>query len=315
MNIRVAAAVLKQALSLMQSMPTKTEIPALPNLEEYKVSVAKYFSPSSELKELPKERRLGARIKVGDHVKSKVWRDVKGNYPWLEVKGIYFAEWMGEPIREIEVTDGIQTNRVFEDTLIDFEESEKFATQQEPQTKRAPKMTLIQKVRIPEKVVPVEPVHEHIASTGIGCVQCSRDHISTVTAVLNEAMRFAREGGIEHPEVQRRIELAIDELNVMERIDAAPDALLKLPPKEKAIMDEFLPKARRIRQRLGEVKSVAELEQIAADSHAIRMELRVKKSGLSEQMISKVKSLAQEVNEGKITKEEAISRLRDMQNE
>src|SRR3990167_7169270 len=52
-------------------------------------------------------------------------------------------------------------------------------------------------------------------TNGVTVHNCSRDHWSTVVASLNEAMRFARSDGINHPEVQRRIELASDELNIM----------------------------------------------------------------------------------------------------
>lgn len=150
------------------------------------------------------------------------------------------------------------------------------------------------------------------APSGTGCVPCSADHLSTIVASLNEAMRFARGGGgIEHPEVQRRIELAIDEANALERLDAAPDALLKLPPNEKAIMDEMLPKLRKIRQRLGEVTSVEELEQIAAEAHTVRMDFKMRHSGINPKMLERVKSLAQDINDKKITKEQAISKLKE----
>ncbi len=62
-----------------------------------------------------------SRYKVGDRVKSKVWTDARGGHPWLTVTGIYTAEWMGLPKQELEVTDGLQTNRIFEDTIIGHE--------------------------------------------------------------------------------------------------------------------------------------------------------------------------------------------------
>ena len=51
-----------------------------------------------------------------------------------------------------------------------------------------------------------------------GCLDCSRSHLSAVSGSLAEALRFARKDGVEHPEVQRRISLAEDELTMMERI-------------------------------------------------------------------------------------------------
>lgn len=62
-----------------------------------------------------------SKYRIGDRIQSRVWSDVRGGHPWLTVKGVYSAKWMGKPIVELEVTDGIQTNRVFADTVIALE--------------------------------------------------------------------------------------------------------------------------------------------------------------------------------------------------
>ena len=58
-------------------------------------------------------------IRPGDLVKSRAW--MEGNsYPWLTVLGgPYKTSWMGQPVYEYKVTNGITENNVFEDTIID----------------------------------------------------------------------------------------------------------------------------------------------------------------------------------------------------
>ncbi len=100
------------------------------------------------------------------------------------------------------------------------------------------------------------------------CLSCSRSHLSTVSGALGESLRFAREGGIADPEVQRRLMLAEDEINVMERIDLSADALAKATPEGRQVAREYLPKIQAVRQRLGAITSVKELEQTAAEEGA-----------------------------------------------
>ncbi|GAI99896.1 unnamed protein product, partial [marine sediment metagenome] len=69
--------------------------------------------------------------------------------------------------------------------------------------------------------------------SGTACISCCRDHLSTSSSALSEGMRFARDKGIRNPEALRRIRIAFDELNAMERIDLAPDETVKLKGAEK----------------------------------------------------------------------------------
>ncbi len=105
---------------------------------------------------------------------------------------------------------------------------------------------------------------------GTACLQCTGDHLSTLTASLNEAMRFARDGGVDQEEVQRRLLLATDELNICERIDLAPDATAALGPKEKEVAQWVLPQLRKLRHSLKEVDSTEDLEQVAAAALEVR---------------------------------------------
>jgi len=105
---------------------------------------------------------------------------------------------------------------------------------------------------------------------GTACLTCSRDHLSTVSAALNEAIRFARKEGIDHKEVVRRIGIALDELNIMERIDLAADEIIKLPQAEREIANWVLKEARELRHDIAEIQSLEDLEKVAAKAATLR---------------------------------------------
>lgn len=120
-----------------------------------------------------------------------------------------------------------------------------------------------------------EPAPEIVAAPaasakGTACLVCTADHLSTLTGALNEAMRFARDGGVDQDEVQRRLLLATDELNICERIDLAPDRTAGLGPKERDVATWVLPQLRSLRHSLKEVASPDDLEQVAAKALATR---------------------------------------------
>jgi len=123
-----------------------------------------------------------------------------------------------------------------------------------------------EKIKIEKK----SPLAEKIKGTA--CIPCSKNHISTVSASLNEAVRFARSEGINHPEVVRRIGIAMDELNIMERIDLAPDKLIGLNEKEKEIAEWVLKKSRELRHMIDEIKTPEDLEKTASEAAKIRTE-------------------------------------------
>ena len=115
-----------------------------------------------------------------------------------------------------------------------------------------------------------------VSAKGKGCVSCGNDHFSTAAGILEESLRFAREGGIEHPEVIKRISIAEDELNEFERIDGAAEEVVKLPPDEKELMDAMLKASREMRHMLKEIKDVPRLEKTTADMQKIKREFRGK---------------------------------------
>lgn len=87
---------------------------------------------------------------------------------------------------------------------------------------------------------------------GMACLPCTRAHLITVRGTLKEALRFAlgESEGVAHPEVQQRIDTAVEELVVMERFDLAPEKIAKTSNEERAVINEMLPQIRTLRQDL-----------------------------------------------------------------
>jgi len=142
------------------------------------------------------------------------------------------------------------------------------------------------------------------------CLSCSRSHLSTVSGALGESLRFARENGIGDPEVQRRLMLAEDEINIMERIDLSADALAKAKPEERQVAEEYLPKIRAIRQKLGSITSLKELEDTAAEASVLGQEFRLRHLQLQGVNLNPVLDLARKVQSGELSMDEAKMRLK-----
>ena len=99
---------------------------------------------------------------------------------------------------------------------------------------------------------------------GTACLPCSRDHLSTSSSALSEGVRFAREKGVKNAEVVRRLRIAIDELNIMERIDLAPSETSQLKGKEKETAIWVLSKSRDLRHDITAIKNADDMERVAA---------------------------------------------------
>jgi hypothetical protein len=119
-------------------------------------------------------------------------------------------------------------------------------------------------------VSPVPPQTHTPPAKGTACLQCTEDHLSTIVGALGEAMRFARDSGVEVEEVQKRLAIATDELNICERIDLAPDKTAALDPAEKEVAKWVLPLLRGLRHDLKGIKNVDDLEQVAAATIEMR---------------------------------------------
>jgi len=97
------------------------------------------------------------------------------------------------------------------------------------------------------------------------CLPCGLGHLSTSSALLNEAMRFKKDG-LATPQVLDDIAQAIGELNALERIDLTPAKIELLPDWEKEIAEGVLEKSRELRHRLESVQNMDELTQIAVET-------------------------------------------------
>jgi len=110
-------------------------------------------------------------------------------------------------------------------------------------------------------------------SEGVACIPCSQDHLSTCSGLLAEALRFARNDGVESPEVISRIGLCRDELNAMERVDLRPELVVALPGWEKNLAGDILNGSRNLRHDMAEMLSVDDLEKVAGRAQALRGEI------------------------------------------
>lgn len=97
------------------------------------------------------------------------------------------------------------------------------------------------------------------------CVPCAIGHFSTSARLLNEAVRFKKDGLVS-PQVLDDIAASLGEQNALERIDLTPEKIRNLPEWEQDMATEALDKSRELRHRLETVKTMDELQNIAADT-------------------------------------------------
>ena len=101
-------------------------------------------------------------------------------------------------------------------------------------------------------------------------LRATRDEVVRIAATLKEALRFAREDGMQHPEVIQRVQDAqqwLQQLPAVERYDLAPERVQALPDAERQTWEATLPTLRRLRQvglnRLGAVPGLEEAAALA----------------------------------------------------
>ena len=165
-------------------------------------------------------------------------------------------------------------------------------------TGTAPVMPLIAPERQNEPPVSQSPMSTiATAARGTACLPCSRDHLSTSSSALSEGVRFAREKGVRDPEAVRRIRIALDELNIMERIDLAPDEIVGLKGAEKELAGWTLKQSRELRHDITAIKDAETMEKTAARA-----------SGIADEFMSRLGSIPEEECE---TCEQARESLRN----
>ena len=104
------------------------------------------------------------------------------------------------------------------------------------------------------------------------CLPCGLGHLSTSSALLNEAMRFKKDG-LATPQVLDDIAQAIGELNALERIDLTPAKIDLLPDWEKEMANLALEKSRELRHKLESVQNMDDLEEISIDTEEFYKQL------------------------------------------
>lgn len=118
-----------------------------------------------------------------------------------------------------------------------------------------------------------ETAENQATSIEQGCVPCAIGHFGTCTGLLNEAMRFAKKDGIESAEVIDRVNICLDELNAMERVDLRPELITDLPEWEKELANEALVESRATRHGLEGISTVGDLENVAANTQSARQKI------------------------------------------
>lgn len=144
-----------------------------------------------------------------------------------------------------------------------------------------------------------------VEGEGAACAPCSADHFSTVAGGLSEALRFARTSGVQHPQVLQRISLCFDELNIMERIDAAPSLLESLSDAERELMRQASAWGRDLRHEMSDIKSVEDLESVTGHAQKVNRDFRsvlfkLQFSKLSPEEQARLKVRAREIIEDKL---------------
>jgi hypothetical protein len=102
-------------------------------------------------------------------------------------------------------------------------------------------------------------------SVASACVPCAIGHLSTSARLLNEAVRFKKDG-LTSPQVLDDIAAVLGEQNALERIDLTPEKIEGLPEWEKQMANVALEKSRELRHKLEGIQSMEQLESLAAET-------------------------------------------------
>ena len=97
------------------------------------------------------------------------------------------------------------------------------------------------------------------------CVPCAIGHFATSARLLNETVRFKKDG-LTSPQILDDLAAVLGEQNALERIDLTPEKIEALPEWEKEQAQIALDKSRELRHRLEAIQSIDELDELAADT-------------------------------------------------
>lgn len=107
-----------------------------------------------------------------------------------------------------------------------------------------------------------------------GAYKEARDALTDVSAWMKEASRFAREDGVEHPEVKKRLTAAQERIVELERQTLSPENLSEVPDQVKETLEGLQPKLRSLRQALFVgVEGPETIVKVSSDSARAAQEL------------------------------------------
>ena len=111
-----------------------------------------------------------------------------------------------------------------------------------------------------------EKIKEELTpAIAVACIPCSLGHFSTTVGLLNEIVRFKKDG-ITSNEVIDRISKCLEEQNALERVDLAPVKMQALKGWEKELAQGALEQSRMVRHTLENVENIEEIEELAANT-------------------------------------------------
>jgi len=147
------------------------------------------------------------------------------------------------------------------------------------------------------------------SKAGTGCRPCTSDHLATCAGALGEALRFARTDGVNSDDIQQRIALCAEELNIWERWDAAPKSFTDLSDQDKDFLRRWLPRGRGLRHQVNQIETLGDLEKAAAHAQRLHLEARKELKERGNPFLEEVERQAERVKAGEITREQAIKEL------
>ncbi len=119
----------------------------------------------------------------------------------------------------------------------------------------------------PLPAVTNEPSGEKVATS---CVGCAIGHLATCSGLLKEAVRFAPQG-MDEPHIIQNLNICLDELNAMERVDLVPDKIVELPSWEQDLAHQALAVSRETRHFIESgIVSGDQLEKLSAHLTNVR---------------------------------------------
>jgi len=158
-----------------------------------------------------------------------------------------------------------------------------------------------------------------VAKAGTGCRGCTSKHFGKCAGALSEAIDFARSDGLESAEVERRLAFCDRELDGWEGLDATPESFVTLSDKRKVWVRKWLPKGRQFRHQLNSIKTMEDLERVAARAGDLHLEAFKELRELGELedtdsgFLDEVQRQAKRVKSGELSKEDAVKELEQWQ--